>query len=195
MPRPFPHAPRSAVAPLFAFLALAACARTERATDVAVANVQAAAQAQTTSLSTSDAFFMDQAARAGLAEVAEGRMMRERAGRADIRQFAARMVADHGAVNEELAALAQRKGITPPATPSAAQQASLDELGKLRGRALDRKYLDEQVAEHQQVLKLFQDEARQGTDPDVKAFAARHAGALAEHLDMAMRLGGHAPSS
>ena len=44
------------------------------------------------------------------------------------------------------------------------------------------------VKDHQEDLQAYQEEAANGTDPDVKAFAARHVPLLQEHLRMAQSL-------
>ena len=164
---------------------LTGCAETQKAADTTVA----AAKAQVNpTLSTSDASFMTTATRGGLAEVQLGELAQRNGGSAAVKRFGRQMVADHGRSNQEMAALAQRKEITPPTTMGAEYQATYDDLAKLRGRAFDRAYARAMVADHQEDLRLYRTEAQDGTDPDVKAFAARHVPALEEHLRMAQRL-------
>jgi putative membrane protein len=98
------------------------------------------------------------------------------------------MVGDHGRSNQEMLALAQRKQITPPGGIGAEQQQVYDNLAKLRGNAFDRAYAQAMVQDHQEDLRTYQEEAQDGTDPDVRAFAARHVPILQEHLRMAQRL-------
>ena len=193
MTRPATWGARAA---LLALLPLAACARTEQVADNTMAQGQAMVQAQTNpTLSTSDAYFIDQAARSGLAEVQEGALAEQRAARADVRSFARSMVADHGKVNDALTALARQKQIAPPTTPNDAQQTMIGQLQGLTGATFDRQYLDQQVTMHQSAVSLFRTEAAQGTDPQVKAFAARMLPELEHHLDMAEQLGGHTPTT
>jgi putative membrane protein len=85
-------------------------------------------------------------------------------------------------------ALAQQKQITPPGTMGAEHQRTYDDLARLRGGAFDRTYAQAMVQDHQEDLRDYQAEAQNGTDPDVKAFAARHVPLLQEHLRMAQRL-------
>ena len=61
-------------------------------------------------------------------------------------------------------------------------------MAKLRGAAFDRAYAKAMVEDHQEDLRVYQEEAASGTDPDVKAFAARQVPLLQEHLRMAQRL-------
>ena len=169
----------------FALVFAAGCAQTQRAADTTLA----AAKAQVNpTLSTSDATFMTTAARGGLAEVQMGQLA-QRNGRSDaVKRFGRQMVEHHGRSNQEMAALAQQKQITPPSTMGAEQQQIYDNLAKLRGGAFDRASAQAMVQDHQEDLRLYQEEAANGTDPDVKAFAARHVPLLQEHLRMAQRL-------
>lgn len=165
------------------------------ATDHAATQVKAAAQAQTTpTLSTGDAAFMDEAGRAGIEEVTFGQLARTQATRASTRDFALRMVDQHTKVNQELTRLAAQKQITPTNSMDTAHQGMYDQLQSLHGRAFDHAYLNDQVADHQATIQLFQNEAANGTDPDVKAFAARTLPQLQMHLQLAEKLGGKAPA-
>ena len=169
----------------FALLSLAGCAQTQRAADTALA----AAKAQVNpTLSTSDAAFMIRAARGGMAKV-QMCQLAQRNGRSEaVKRFGQHMVSHHGRSNQDMIALAQQKQITPPGSIGAEHQRIYDDLAKLRGSAFDRAYAEAMVRDHQEDLRLYQEEAANGTDPDVKAFAARHVPLLQEHLRMAQRL-------
>ncbi len=168
-----------------AFLFVAGCAQTQRAADTTVA----AARAQVNpTLSTSDAAFMTTAARGGLAEVEMGRLAQRNGRSAAVKRFGQQMVSHHGQSNQEMMALAQQKQLTPPSTMGAEQQRIYDDLAKLRGGAFDRAYAQAMVRDHQEDLRAYQAEAQNGTDPDVRAFAARSVPLLQEHLRMARQL-------
>jgi putative membrane protein len=172
---------RVAVAPLL----LLGCAETQKAADTTVA----AAEAQVNpTLSTSDAEFLTTAARGGMAEVQLGRLAEQNGRSAAVKRFGQRMVADHSRANQELMALAQRKRMTPPEGLGAAHQQTYDRLARLRGSAFDRAYKQAMVQDHQEDLRAFQTEAQNGTDPEVKAFAARTVPVLQEHLRLAEQL-------
>jgi putative membrane protein len=171
----------AALAPLL----LLGCAETQRAADTTVA----AARAQVNpTLSTSDAAFLTTAARGGMAEVELGQLAQRNGGSAAVRRFGQRMVEDHGRANQEMAALAQRKQTAPPTGIGAEHQQTYDQLARLRGAAFDRAYAQAMVQDHQEDLREFQAEAQNGTDPDVRALAARGVPMLEEHLRMAQRL-------
>lgn len=166
------------------------------AADKAATQVQAVAQATTNpTLSTKDAAFFDQAARAGIEEVTFGQLARTQAVRASTRDFGLRMVDAHTTINQELTRLATAKHIAPPLDMDLAHQQEYAALEKLHGKAFDRAYLNGQATDHQTVLALFRDETANGADPQVRAFAARIAPQIARHLHLAETLGGRpAPS-
>ena len=137
---------------------------------------------------TADTAFMQQAAMAGMAEVEHGRTAAQNASQAEVKQFAQRMVADHGKGNDELKALASKKGVTLPAALDAKHQAMQDKLAALKGDAFDRAYMAHMVAAHGQAVALFSKTAKGGTDADVKAWAESKVPTVQEHLKMAQGL-------
>lgn len=173
------------LAAAIAALPLAGCATSQAPAPAPATQAQAAPP-----LSAADTAFFDQASRSGIEEVTFGQLARQHATRASTRAFGVKMVDAHTPVNQQLTQLATSKGVTPPATMDDAHQASYDALSKLRGRRFDRTYLNGQATDHAATLQLFQTEAQNGTDPDVKAFAARVTPDIQSHLDMAKRLGG-----
>ncbi len=184
---------RLVLATLAAILPLAGCTPTEHA----ATQVRAAAQAASTpTLSQVDAAFLDRASSDGITEVTFGQLAREKASRQPVRDFAVRMVDEHTTMNQELTRLATAKGITPTTGLDTAHQNQYDALNRLSGRAFDRPYLNSQATDHAATLQLFQNEAAQGADADVKALAARGAPVILRHLKQIEALGGHpAPPS
>jgi putative membrane protein len=176
---------RAALLAAAALLPVAACTPAEHA----ATTVQSAAEAQTTpTLSTTDTTFINMAAIAGNEEVIAGQFAQTRAASPAVRRFATRMVTDHTAIDQDLMALAQSKGITPTTAPDQARVDMMAQLQKLRGHAFDRTYMTGQVADHEAAVSLFQNEAQNGTDPAIKAFAAKELPTLQSHLEMARRL-------
>lgn len=141
-------------------------------------------------LAVADQAFLAQAAYGGLAEVALGELAQEQASSSDVRDFAGRMVAEHGRANSELVSVARSKGMTPPTAPDEGRQAVATALSSLEGVEFDRQYMQQQYAEHQVAVALYEAQANAGSDPDVRAFAAKWLPALrghAEDIRMMMR--------
>lgn len=166
-------------------LSLAGCQQSEKA----ATDVKSAAQAQTNpTLSTSDVTFINTAATADAEEVQFGKLAETKATTPAIRGFAARMVKDHTAANEKLASLATSKQFTAPTSMDTMHDSAYDSLKNAKGRAFNKAYMDAQVQDHTQVVQAFKDEAQNGTDPDVKAFAQEMVPTLEHHLQLAHRL-------
>jgi putative membrane protein len=146
---------------------------------ISIPMTDAAAQAM------SDREFLMEAASGGRLEVELGNLATQRAASDAVRQFGQRMAVDHGKANTELAALAARKGVQLPQSLMAKHAAVRDRLASLSGPEFDRAYMQEMVRDHNEDVAAFQREAQSGTDPDVKAWAARTLPTLQQHLAMA----------
>ena len=90
-------------------------------------------------------------------DIAMAKFAETRTHNAAVKQFAATMITDHTAVNEQAVALAKKLGVTPEdnavsqSLESGAKQARAS-LEPLHGAAFDRAYMDREVAYHQAVL-------------------------------------------
>ena len=126
--------------------------------------------------------FAKDAAQGGMAEVKIGQLAAKNAKDPEVKKFAAMMVTDHGKANDELKALAAKKNYQLP-TDIGSHQSAYDKLSKLNGADFDKEYVNDMVSGHESVLKDFQRQAENGTDPDVKAFAAKYVPVVQKHLD------------
>jgi putative membrane protein len=144
-----------------------------------------AGQRQKTS---TDQTFVQKAVVGGLAEVQLGKMAAEHAASPDVKQFGQRMIKDHEQANQELIAVVEKKGIPVPTALDSKHQKEADRLAKLQGAAFDRAYIQHMVKDHEEDVKLFSTEAKNGKDPDLKRFAAQTLPTLETHLTMARNL-------
>ena len=128
------------------------------------------------SLSSADKKFVENAAKGGMMEVAMGREAASKAQSSDVKQFGNRMVTDHSKANDELKSIASKKGISLPSQEPSANFKT------------DKNYMDEMVSDHQKDLAEFQQEAKSGSDPDLKAFAEKGAKMVSNHLSEARRI-------
>jgi putative membrane protein len=134
-----------------------------------------------------DAEFVDKAGLAGKSEVDAGRLALERSTSPDVRTFAKRMVADHGKANDQLRALGARKGV--PVQAARIVDPDVEALRGKSGHDFDVAYVAAAgPAPHRQAVQLFEDEARNGHDPDLRAFAKTTLPTLRHHLAMAQAL-------
>ncbi|WP_175975245.1 DUF4142 domain-containing protein [Burkholderia sp. BCC1047] len=131
-----------------------------------------------------DAEFVDKAAMAGKAEVQASELALKQAQSADVRAFAKRMVADHGKANAKLTRIASQKGLKPQVEQIS--DPDVEALRGKRGRDFDTAYLVATGPDaHKKAIALFEDEARDGKDAQLRAFAKSTLPTLKHHLSMA----------
>ncbi|QRR05418.1 DUF4142 domain-containing protein [Burkholderia sp. MS455] len=134
-----------------------------------------------------DAEFIDKAAIAGKAEVQASQLALKQAQSPDVRAFAQRMVADHGKANARLNEIAARKGMKPQA-----DQIVDPDVEALRGKSghdFDVAYVAAAGPDaHRKVVALFEREAREGGDAELRAFASAVLPTLRHHLSLAQAL-------
>ena len=145
----------------------------------------ATAPATPANLSKVDKEFITKAAQGGTAEVQMAQLAQQKSQSASVKQFAQGMIDDHTPNNQKLTDLATSKGVTAPTEPSAAQQKMLARLQTLDGAKFDHAYMSGQVKSHQTMLKLFEHEATNGKDTDLKSFAESTQPTIQKHLTMA----------
>jgi len=133
----------------------------------------------------SDSEFITKAAQGGMAEVQMGQLAVSHASNPAVKAFGKRMIDDHTKANDELKAVAAKKGIAVPVAVDAKEKATIDRLSNLNGAAFDRAYMHDMVKDHEEDVAEFQRESNNGADPDVKAFAAKTLPTLQEHLKIA----------
>ncbi|HKP92845.1 MAG TPA: DUF4142 domain-containing protein [Chthoniobacterales bacterium] len=132
--------------------------------------------APTAALSAKDKSFINDAAMGGMTEVEMGKMAQQKGKSDDVKKIGSRMVADHTKANNELMAIAKKKGV---------------DLSKVKAKShsigdanFDKDYVGMMVKDHEKNLAAFQAEAKNGTDADVKAFASKTSGVIQKHLAM-----------
>ena len=138
-----------------------------------VAAAQDAPAAKSSSLSVKDKTFMKKAVKGGMMEVAMGNLAAENGQSDGVKSFGKRMVTDHSKANEELKSIASQKGVTLPSKEPTVKWSS------------DKAYITMMVKDHEKDLAEFQEEAKTGSDPDVKKFAEDTAKMVQEHLALA----------
>ncbi len=131
----------------------------------------------------SDSEFATKAAVGGMAEVEMAKLAQEKSSNTSVKDFASMMVKDHGKANDELMAIAKTKNITLPTALDEDHQKKYDELKGKTGADFDKDYVNTMVDGHKSTLDLLQNEAKDGNDAELKAFAAKTAPVVQMHLD------------
>ncbi len=139
----------------------------------------------TAALSATDKKFVMKAAQGGTAEVSMAQLAQQKTQTDSVKQYAQSMIDDHTPNNAQLMKLASAKGLMPSTAPDAMQQKMMTRLQGLDGKKFDTAYLKGQIRSHEAMLKTFQDESKNGTDPDLKSFADATIPTIQKHITMA----------
>jgi putative membrane protein len=142
--------------------------------------------AQRSRASKTDMEFVRKAAMSDMAEIQMGQIALERASHADVKAFAQRMVDDHTKSSQELMQIVQSKNMTLPTEPDRKMQQMAERMRRMSGNEFDRHYMDHMVGDHKKAVELFERQSERGTDPELKAFAARTLPTLREHHRMSV---------
>ena len=131
--------------------------------------------------------FVKKAALDGMTEVEAGKVALSRSQDPAIRDFAQRMVADHGKANSELESIATRKGLNAPKQLDADHKQMLDTLKSKNGKEFDQAYAEHMNMDHSKAIALFESAAG-SSDPDLAQFAKKTLPTLKEHKALAQKL-------
>jgi putative membrane protein len=132
--------------------------------------------------------FVDDASAKGVAEIEAGKLAQEKAVSADVKAFAQMMVTDHTAANEKLKTIAQAQQLEVSSYPEVMDKIKTMILELRSAKSFDQAYANNQVKAHEAAVALFEKEAADGKDPQLKAFAAQTLPKLKEHLAHAQKL-------
>jgi putative membrane protein len=139
-------------------------------------------------LNDKDKDFVTTAGKGGKAEVELAQDALTHATNADVKSFAQKLVDDHTKANGELEAFATSHGVTIPTEMEAKMKEAKERLMKLTGKSFDQSFLKQMFADHTNTIKAFEDESKNGTDADLKAWVDKTLPTLREHLKMTQDL-------
>jgi putative membrane protein len=135
------------------------------------------------------AAFVMKAAQDGMTEVEVGKVALSKSSDESVRNFAQRMVDDHGKANDELSSIAKAKGLEVPKELDAEHQRMVDSLSAKSGSEFDREYSQHMNMDHTKAIALFE-AASKTSDAELAGFAKKTLPTLKEHKKMAEKLPG-----
>ena len=147
------------------------------------------APAQTPAMSAAQSF-VNTAAASDAFEIETSRLALINGASASVKSYAQKMIDAHTGSTAKLKTLTagMNPALTPDATLNAQQQATLDQLKSLNGKAFDEAYIAAQTAGHQQTLDALKAYATTGDTPALKSFASDLIPTVTAHLNMAKGL-------
>ena len=134
--------------------------------------------------------FVTLAAQSDMLEIESSKLALQKADNDKSKKFAEHMIKDHTQTSTELKGLLSGGKVKAdaPASLDKAHQEKLDKLAKLQGKDFTKQYNDMQLSAHKDAVSMYDRYSKDGDNPDLKAFAAKHLTALNQHLQMAKEL-------
>ena len=139
-----------------------------------------------TSNAEKDAQFLVNAAEISLEEIKLGELAQKNGMMADVKKLGAMMVQDHSKTLSNLTAMANKKSITVPTSPTENALSAHKDLSEKKGNKFDKEYCDMMVTGHKDAIAAFEKASTDANDPDIKQWAAEALPQLRLHLDHAI---------
>ena len=109
----------------------------------------------------------------------------------DVKQFAQRMIDDHGMAETQLKVIASSQNLRLPTKLPSHTQSELDQLMNDHGAHFDHAYAHMMLIDHRQAVAMFKQEANnQALGQSLRDFAAMTLPTLQTHLQLAQQLAG-----
>lgn len=132
--------------------------------------------------------FAKKAAQDDLAEIKMGTLAQQKGGTPAVRDFGQRLVRDHTKNLDQLKSVAEQQHITLPTEPNNTQMIDYKNLSSLNSAEFDKKFAQHMVNDHVRAVTEFKAEAKNGTNPQIKDFAAKSVPVLETHLRLARNM-------
>lgn len=129
-----------------------------------------------------DKAFLKKALEGNMAEVQMGQLALQKSSDDQVKQFAQRMVDDHGKMLDQLKPVAQQMGVKVPEGPSKGQMKSMDKMKALSGDAFDQAYIKSMVKDHKNDDSEFKQEAQSTQNPQLKQMVTQSDQIIQSHL-------------
>jgi len=126
--------------------------------------------------------FVSKALENSFAEIDLGRIAAKQATTKEVRKLARQMVDDHTKWSKELTDLVGKKQIELPTHSDADHGRLARKMGAMKGPPLDRTYLDSRVVDQEDLVRMFERQARDGKDDDVRAWVKKKLPDLRDNL-------------
>ena len=129
-----------------------------------------------------DKAFVKKALEGNIGEIEMGKLALQKSNDDQVKQFAQRMVDDHGKMQEQLKPAAEQMGVKVPDGPSKGQMKSMDKMKALSGDAFDQAYIKDMVKDHKGDDSDFKMEAQSTQNPQLKQLVMQSDQTIESHL-------------
>ncbi len=139
---------------------------------------------QAASLTPAERQFVENAAAGNTAEIKLAQLAQQKAQDSQVKDFANRMITDHGKANDNLRPIAQAANVTMPDQLKGDAKATHNELQKLSGAKFDRQYVTSMVRDHRKDAAAYRKAQATVKDPQLKAYIDNTLPVVESHLTM-----------
>lgn len=135
-----------------------------------------------------DKAFVKKALEGNMAEVQMGQLALQKSNDDQVKQFAQRMVDDHGKMQDQLRPVAEQMGVKMPDGPSKGQMKKMDKMKSLSGNAFDQAYIKDMVKDHKSDSSEFKQEAQSTQNAHLKQLATEGGQTIESHLQQIQQI-------
>ena len=135
-----------------------------------------------------DKVFVKKALEGNATEVQMGQLALEKSNDDQVKQFAQRMVDDHGKMQEQLKPVAEQMGVKAPDGPSKGSMKKMDKMKSLSGDAFDQAYIKDMVKDHKSDASEFKQEAQNTQNPQLKQLVTQGYQTIETHLQQIQQI-------
>lgn len=136
-----------------------------------------------------DGTFVEKAAQSSLLEIEASRLALNNARDPQVRQFAQRMIKDHGLASSQLTRIAEKHGLDVPRQLDSRHMEKLQELKSQSGSGFDAAYVKLMNDSHGRAVQMFEQASESAQlNEDLRAFASQTLPTLQTHEQLAGEL-------
>jgi putative membrane protein len=135
-----------------------------------------------------DKAFVKKALEGNMAEVQMGQLALQKSSDDQVKQFAQRMVDDHGKMLDQLKPAAQALGVKVPDGPPKGAMKNMDKMKGLSGDAFDQAYIKDMVKDHKKDSSEFKQEAQNTQNPQLKQLVIEASQTIDSHLQQIQQI-------
>ncbi|HET8574285.1 MAG TPA: DUF4142 domain-containing protein [Edaphocola sp.] len=129
-----------------------------------------------------DETFVKKAQLGGNKEVRLGQLASEKAVAREVKEYGEMMIKDHQEANAELTRMVQQRNYQPVNDADKDADKAFDKLSRYSADDFDEAYMKAMVKDHEKVVALFEKEAENGNDPEIRQWAKEKLPVLQQHL-------------
>jgi putative membrane protein len=135
-----------------------------------------------------DARFIREAAQSSIFEIQTGELAQLRSSNDQVKEYGNRMTSDYGTLQDQLKSIAAKYNFVLPDDMGAKNRSIMDLVTEISGPvalsqpAFDQVYIGEMIAAHRTDISAFRTESADGSNPDLRNWAARAIPVMEEHL-------------